>query len=1396
MFKEEDLEFDDESMDVDYEDKENDDTMENLKADVNKEIKMTEPAWSSLVLSETEALNDIQNIIMNWEQFNEGNSVVWTVESKLNHTILNNLNQEFNILYCFKKISKIPHSYLEFIMNTISYFPLDVYSYFDLLNFDVDFENKILYCSRFIDISTIGLQIITSRVGLKLNNEEFLETVFDCFVKLVYKVDEYCRNCEKINLKEVNFLKGKLFTIFEMYGSFFKHAKGYVGFASKVLNELAYMFLNVFEESFKLPINKCLTTIFRNSEDQCQILTELILNSTVSTQFESETTKEEGSDFTILLLNLIQSVFYSENDGGDNEYDFDDNIESAVNALLMKFWRSEKLIDIIISTFLIKMKQKNIEKIERLSMLKFVRELIKLLFKPEWPASERFLIALSNKLSFNFLHSDNDIVVRCMCIEISSELCKMIVKENLYDLNKFRSIFSEKLDEIRSRQYESLSLVKKKVLKPLKTAPLQYCLFSSVVTDYLNKSVNNESVYNFKISKCYHIAQCLNFINKEHSSTVDNDESNEKMKNKMKKMIGSMNKFFIWNLKNLFQYNEVEQYLGLTKSEVEIANKMMIVQREINDYVSNFFKVVVSCLKKEIPLQLRITTTKCLASIFEVNYDLINMPLLVPFITLWALDLSAQSRAVHVDFLAKCISRRPDLMKKYFPVFYKRLNDQNISVRKAVISSLPILIPVMEDDLRYEVVKDVLLMPKEEQTILKEVVDFFKNRWFKEEYALEIPCEIFNEIKLVASYCNNDEKKAAFCQIVECVEDTDCILVQKIMKQFVKYFWNQISIYFEDDNGTKNETLSECFSALSLISKVLPDLFIDFIDLTIPYIQLFNNDELLKKNVLDLVEIICNTMCSLKIALNKTTMDSLEKLLCSLLLVKDYNLWDRSIKTLGKMDMISKKTTDKPIKYVTTCIECLNQNNAMKSDSNIRIMIYHFGLFMRYYHISFFKRCKYLEDIEHEEFVKQKLIALLFKFTKNRKDSLMIKAVVKSLTESLITYPNYFIESKILNFFKQYIDGSSENLFNCTVIVKALYEVIKNDDKVSGIQAEVDKNLKILNLEEDSLPFKIMNAYYNSILDIYFKIDSSTRVDCYKLISLNVSTGIINPHESIKYLVASLCDSKLIIENEVLSLLLNVERKSPKTFLKFIIEGMVQGQNILLQYHCETTFRGFYLKIDKNKKIKKILKSSEVTSYFNIVYKFILKYKYYKRTFFNNIIEEISVISNNYDIIKKKMFIVDTIATFNYKETDSLKLIIEKCGSILDVNGSEHLKYISNILETDINFKESLKDPYTFNEVFRVLKSLDEENVLKLINYVMESYSYALLCELRSYLLKRYNIKDDDEGEIKLRGLNELDLPIINYKHIFNFQIPLLDGSLKTLSEYICYYYSAIYELN
>ncbi|CEF67223.1 Nipped-B-like protein [Strongyloides ratti] len=1394
MFGEENLQFDDDSMDVDYEDKENSETIDNLKVDVNKGIKMAEPAWSSLILSETEALNDVQNIIMEWIQFNEANSIIWTVESKLNNMILYNLNQEFNILYCFKKISKISHSYLEYIMNTISYFPIDIFSYFDNLNFEADFEDKISYCSRFIDISIIGLQIITSRVGLKLNNEEFLETVFDCFVKLIYKVDEYCKNCEKNNLKEINFLKGKLFTVFELYGNFFKHAKGYIGFASKVLNELAYMFLNIFEDSFKLPINKCLTTIFRNSEDQCQILTELILNSTVSTQFENETEREEGSDFTVLLLNLIQSILHTEED--DNEYDFDDNIENAVNALLVKFWRAEKLIDVIMSTFLIKMKQKDIEKVERLSMLKFVRELIKLLFKPEWPASERFLISLAKKLSYNFLHSDNDIVVRCMCIEISSELCKMIVKENLYDLNKFGDIFSRKLDEIKNRQYESLSMVKKNVLKSLKATPLQYCLFSSVVTDYLNKSDNNQSVYNFKLSRYYHIGECLDFINREHNNTIDNDGLNERTKNKMKKMIGNMNKFFIWNLKNLFQFSDCEEYLGMTKSEVEMANKMVIVQREINEYVRNFFKVVVSCLRKEIPLQLRVTTTKCLSSIFELNYDLINMPLLLPFMTFRALDLSAQSREVHVDFLAKCISKRPDLMKKYFHIFYGRLNDQNISVRKAVISSLSILLPVMEDKLKIEVIKDVLVMPKEEQTILKEIVQFLKNRWFKEEYALEIPSDIFNEIKSVASHCNNDEKKVSFCQIVECIEDTDCILVQKIMKQFVKYFWNQISYHLEDNHTTKNENLSECLSALNLISKVLPDLFIDFIDLTLPYIQLFMSDELLKKNVLDLVEIICNTICSLKIALNKTTMDSLEKSLCSLMLIKDYNLWDRSIKTLGKMDMISQKTTDKPIKYVTKCIEHFNEHNITSSDANLRIMIYHFGLFIRYYHISFFKRCTYLEDMKHDEFVKQKLISFLFKFSKNCKDPLMIKAVVKSLTEALIAYPKYFIEEKILNFFKQYLDGSPENFLTCSVIVKALYEVIKNDDKVSEIQAEADKNFKILNLEEDSLPFKIMSAYYYLILGIYFKIDSTTRVDCYKLISLNVLTGIINPHDSIRYLVASLCDSKLIIENEVLSLLLNVERKSPKTFLQFIIEGMVQGRNILLQNDSEITFRGFYLKADKNKNIKKSSRSMEVTSYFNIVYKFILKYKYYKNSFFKNILEEISVISRSYDIIREKMFIVDSIATLNYKETDSLKFIVEKCGSILDVSGSEYLKYIGNILETDSKFKESLKDPYTFNEVLRVLKSLDEEKLLQLVNYVMESYSFAVLCELRSYLLKRYKIKDDDEGEIKLRGLNELDLPIINYKHIFNFQMPLLDGGLKTLSEYICYFYSSIYELD
>uniref|UniRef100_A0A0K0F7Z3 Nipped-B protein n=1 Tax=Strongyloides venezuelensis TaxID=75913 RepID=A0A0K0F7Z3_STRVS len=1395
MFTETSFPFDEEIMDVDYEDKENNKVEENLKVDGDKENNINEPAWSSLILSETEALNDIENIVMQWIEFNETGGFVWSTESKLNNAILYNLNQEFNILYGFKKICKIPHSILEFIMNTITIFPFDIYSYFEALNFDDNLEEKLLYCTRFIDISTIGLQIITSRIGLKLNNEEFLETIFDCFVKLIYKIDDYCKCCDTLNSKELKFFKGKLLISLEMFGNFFKHAKGYVGFSSKVLNELAYMFLNVYEDSFKLPINRCLTTIFRTSDDQCQILTELILNSTVSAQFDEDITKEGTSDFTILLLNLVQSVLYTESDI-DNEYEFDDNIESVVNSLLVKFSRAEKLIDIIMSTFLIKLKQKEVEKVERTSMLKFVKDLIKLLFKPEWPASERFIISLSTKLSSNFLQSDNDIVVRCTCIEISSELCKMMIKENLYDLDKFQDIFSKKLDEIQNRQFENLSIVRKKILKTLKISPLKYCIFSSIVTDYLNISNTNHSIYNFKFSKYYHVAECLDFINKELINTTNNDTLNEKVKIKMKKMVGSMNKFFIWNLKGLFFFNDAENYLGMTKSEVEIANKMMVVQRELNGYVSNFFKVVVSCLRKEIPLQLRVTTTKCLSSIFELNYDLINMPLLIPFITFRALDLSPQSREVHVDFLARCISKRPDLMKKYFSVFYGRLNDQNISVRKSVIASLPIIIPMMENNLKVDVIKDVLTMPKDEQTILREIVQFFKNRWFKEDYAVEIPDEIFNEIRAVASYCDSEEKKADFCKVVQCVEETDCVLVQKIMDKLVRYFWNQISAFFENDQTSKSINLSECLSALNLISRVLPDLFVDFIDLTLPYIQIFTNDESLLKNILHLVEIICNTICHLKIALNKTTMDSIEKSLCGLMLIKNYNLWDISIKTLAKMDRLRQGVTDRPIKYITNCIEHFNQSNGTNLDANLRIMIYHFGLFIRYYHISFFRKCKCLENIQNDEFLKQKIISLLFKFTKNCNEPFMVKAVVKSLTESLIMYPNYFIENKIFNFLKQFIDGSPENFFNCSIIVKALYEAIQNDEKVSQIKSEADRNFKILNLDEDSLPYKILNAYYFLILEIYFKIGTNTRVDCYKLISLNVSTGILKPHDSIKYVVASLCDVKLIIENDVYGLLLNVERKSPKTFLQFIIEGMVQGRNLLIPHNHEETIRGFYLKTDKSKKIKNSARSVDVTSYFNVVYKFILKYKYYRRSFFQRIIEEVSTISNNYNIVIEKMFIIDSLATLNYKETDSIKFIIEKCGSILDVSGSEHLKYICNIIESNSKSKESSEDLYRIDEVLGVLKNLDDEKLSHLINYVKESYSFSLLCELRSYLLKRFNIKDDDEGEIKLRGLNELDIRIINYKNVFNFQMPLLEGGLKTLSEYICYYYSSIFDLD
>uniref|UniRef100_A0A0N4ZMU3 Nipped-B protein n=1 Tax=Parastrongyloides trichosuri TaxID=131310 RepID=A0A0N4ZMU3_PARTI len=1370
--------YDDDTMDVDFENKENDDNLENIKIDPNKK---NEQAWSSLVLSETEALNDVQEIITEWKKFNENEGMIWDLESKLNQTILYNLSQEFNILYGLKKIGNIQHSFLEFIMKTISEFPSDMSSTFDLINFSNNFQQTTLYCSRFIDISCIGLQIVTSRVGLKLNNEEFLETVFDYFLKLTYKIDEECKSCELKKEKEINLLKGKLFNIFEMYGSFFKQARGYVGFASKVLNNLSYMFLNIFENSFKLPIIKCLISIFKNSEDQCQILTELILHSTVAAQFENETIKDGESNFTVLLISLVQCVFYSD----DIEYDYDDDVDNSVNELLVRFSRSEKLIDVITTTFLIKMKQRDMEKIERLAMLRFVKELIKILFKPEWPAAERFLISLATKLSYNFLQSGNDIVVRNACIEISAELCKMMIREHMYDLDKFQDIFSKKLDEIKNRQFESLSLKRKKLLKYLKVGPLQYCLYSTVVTDYLNISYNDQSVYNCKISKYYHIAECLDFINKEYENNSENNTVNEKAKKKIKKMVDNMKTYFVWNLKNLYVYNEIGDYLGMTKSEIEMANKMMVVQRELNGYVSNFFKVVVACLRKEIPLQLRVTTTKCLSSIFELNYDLINIPLLIPFITFRALDLSPQSREVHISFLGKCISTRPDLMKKYFSVFYGRLNDQNVSVRKAVLSILPSIIPMMDDSLKIEVVKDIIMMSKDESTIFKEIINFFKDRWFQESYQYNIPENIFNEIKTIASQCSNDEKSIEFNKIIVGLEEIDCVLIQKVMKQFVTYFWNQIQTNYEKNDVS---SISECLSALKLISKVLPDLFVDFIDLTLPYIQLFNNNELLQKNILDLVKIILNTISSLKIALNKVTMDSIEKSLCNLLLIKDYNLWEISIKTLAKMNQLWHTKTDRPVKLVEKYVEEFGKH--VNSNDNLRIMIYHYGLFVRYYHILFFRRCKYFEEIRNEEFLKQKVISILFKFTKNCNDPLMMKTIVKSLSECLIGHPKYFIEPKVVLFLKQFLVGNCQN---CSIILKAIHEAIKNDEKILEIKSKADRDLKVLNLEEDSLPFKIMNIYYPMVLNIYYSVDTNIRIDCYKIISLNLSTGIISPHESIRYMVASLCDSKLSIYNEVYGLLLNIERKSPKSFLPFIIEGMVQGFKLL--NGKEDNIHGFFEKNDKNKKIKKTTRSTEVCSYFNVIYKFILKYKYYKNSFFQKIISEIAIVSKDISIIKEKMFIIDSIATLNFKETESIVYIIEKCGSTIDISGAEYLKFINNILETNKEFKESLEDIYTPNQVLIVLKSLNENDISKLVDYVLESYSFILLSELRNYLQKRFNTKDFEDGSVEVYGLKEYDIPVINYKHIFDFQMPLLDGALRTLSEYICYFHSSVYEL-
>uniref|UniRef100_A0AC35TPL9 Nipped-B protein n=1 Tax=Rhabditophanes sp. KR3021 TaxID=114890 RepID=A0AC35TPL9_9BILA len=1341
-------------------------------------------AWSSKALSEEEAICDLNLLLAGWKD-----ESVWGGESEL----VTDVRQLISILYSSKNLKHIEMKWLERTMNAISSFPDTFVEAFSLLSLTSESREGIKVASTFTDIAIIGLQIITSRVGLKLNNEEFVETVFDLFSTLIEKFP-----IEAIfaNDKEMIVLKSKCFTIFDLFSTFFQQFTGWIGFSSRVMNELTFMVLNIFQSTFKIPIMKCLTSVFTNSEDQCHMLTELIINSNAVYQFENNQNGTFENAFTILLLTLVQSIFQVRDFNMEEGADFND----SVNMLLLKFKRSEQLIDVITSSFLIKMKQKDIEKYERLAMLKFVNELIRVVFMPEFPAAERIIISIVSKLNYNYLEEKNDLVVRNACITISSELCKMLIKENLYDLDHFKSMHSVKLNDIKTHQQSGFSVKKNNLLKALKVPPKDYCTFASVTTDYLKRKEGQSTIYDYKSSRNYQIASCLDYI----INTFDNHSSgmSDKALAKQKIMLESMKKFFVFNLKNLYTYSETKSSYLLTPKDVILSSKMMLIQKELNNYVGNFFKIVISSLRQDIPNHLRVTATKCLTSIVELNYELLDIPLLAPFMSFRTIDNSAQSREVHVSFLAKCFVAKPAFMGKYFKLYYDRLSDQSVMVRKCVILSLPPILNLVSEQDKCNILKDIISRTFDEPIIRDEVTKCLEKRWFDMSYFAAYPPNIFKEILSVMVVCVKNNKEKHFINVLRKIKPLDYIGMNKFIGNLIKAtldFINSILYGQEESSKSSLKNLSASLSLLRLLTEVRPECIVEFIEIMLPYVDLMKDNKSLLPVFYDLLTAILNGIDSLKTSLPFFAMNYIEESVCGLLLMDDFTTWELSIKILSCIRRVWKYKVYRGDKIIDIYAKILGGFKEGVDKGGPSKILYKYGLFVRYYGIEFFKKCQAFEGYANDQFVIQKMFSLILKFAMKATDPLSMKVVIKCLTDALIAYPVWFNEANVVTILQTILKHQECPVLGDIkyIIVNAILIAIEKDEKVVELKSkaiQLDSDLKVLNVEEDSLPFKILNNYYSLIINMDSTTSKMYRVACYKLISLNISTGILNPFNSISHAIAFLCDEDFTIDNEICELMKNTERKAKKCLLEFMVQGMVRGKQFIQNNHNSP--RAFYIKGNKGGNLKKTLQSEQVISYFNSIYKFVIKYKHYRRVFFEKLINLISQSTTDYNQIQNKMFLADAVGTLDFSETDSVEYIIKLCDVKINCEGGECFNKIRDFVEKTDLFKENEYDGYSLEVLLQIVKVIgsNQQNSQQFVDILTESCSIMVLLELRKYLLKRYKISMNDNCP-DISKLIDYNTRVISYKDIQKFELPInYDGAARTIAEYISNYYDYFYE--
>ncbi|CAH8627447.1 unnamed protein product [Schistosoma mattheei] len=587
-------------------------------------------------------------------------------------------------------------------------------------------------------------------------------------------------------------------------------------------------------------------------------------------------------------------------------------------------------------------------------------------------------------------------------------------------------------------------------------------------------------------------------------------------------------------------------------------------------------------LLSESSVAVRTKALRCLSAVVEADPNVLARVDIERAVHSRLLDTSTSVREAAVDLLGRFLSCRPELTAQYYPMLAERIRDKGVSVRKRVIRILRDICLEQPDFPRVaEICVKMIRRVNDEEGIKKLVHEVFQAMWFtpvRERETVKLLRKVMNITDVVGA-CKDTgyEWFEQFLRTLLKKEETEKVKpVEKACKQIADCLVQNI-MRLEEISSQSNQRLVACLATLHLLTKIRPELMVQYTMVLQPYLSIRCN-EASDAHVLHYVARILEATLPLMEHPSETLVAQLEEDMVRLTLRHGKMVLESCVACLGAVVNRVSKNYSLARDCFTRFFNALQKfRSELSNDSERKISptirpsilraLFTVGLLCKHFDADVFRSSKNAN-------IRDQVFETLMFFTEQVKSDIeMRKKALSGLGFLCTRHHELLCGPRLCKFYHDLLQAPCDEAkpkssdhhleLKCIVLENLLNFFLEEEKRMLEADAkwkasQHQESLKEMGDIASGMGSSVAQMYLKDILESFFSPFFTVRLTALSVITTILRQGLVHPVQTVPYLIAMQSDIDPNIRIKADAQLQEIDTKFPG----FLTMRAAQGVNL------------------------------------------------------------------------------------------------------------------------------------------------------------------------------------------------------------------------------------------